>query len=192
MQWTLAELVDRATQALADIRVANGRVTEVPDGRLVRWYTTRGLLDRPLSGPGRTARYGPRHLLQLVAVKRLQAEGHRLVDIQHRLAGATDATLRGIAEPGDRARSAEPADLARFWAAPVAPMGHTTEAPADDSVIATDSVERVIRIGDVTVRLPYPGALSRDDLGRIAEAARPLLLVLTELRPAGTTEGAGQ
>jgi hypothetical protein len=183
MQWTLAELVDRAAAALADIRVANGRVTEVPDGRLVRWYTTKGLVDRPLAGPGRTARYGPRHLLQLVAVKRLQAEGHRLVDIQHRLAGATDASLRGIAEPADRAQ---------FWAAPVAAVGHTTEAPANDSVIATDSVERVIRIGDVTVRLPYPGALSRDDLGRIAEAARPLLQVLTELRPAGTTEGAGR
>src|SRR5258706_14785766 len=99
MQWTLAELVDEATRALADIRVANGRVTEVPDGRLVRWYTTKGLIDRPLSGPGRSARYGHRHLLQLVAVKRLQADGHRLVDIQHRLAGATDAHLRSIAEP---------------------------------------------------------------------------------------------
>ena len=182
MQWTLAELVDEATRALADIRVANGRVTEVPDGRLVRWYTTKGLVDRPLSGPRRSARYGHRHLLQLVAVKRLQAEGHRLVDIQHRLAGATDATLRSIAEP---------AAGERFWAAPVAAVGHTAEA-ANDSVMVNDSVERVIRIGDVTIRLPYPGELSRDDLGRITEAARPLLRVLAELRPAGTTEGAGQ
>src|SRR5512138_3859371 len=97
MSWTLDELAARAARALAGVRVANGRVTGLPDGRLIRWYATIGLVDRPLIGPGRSARYSERHLLQLVAVKRLQAQGHPLVEIQHRLAGATDATLRRIA-----------------------------------------------------------------------------------------------
>jgi DNA-binding transcriptional MerR regulator len=97
--WTLEELADRAAQALADadVRVANGRVTGVPDGRLIRWYATIGLVDRPTLGAGRVARYGHRHLLQLVAVKRLQAQGLPLTEVQRRLAGATDTTLRAIA-----------------------------------------------------------------------------------------------
>ncbi len=99
MTWTLEQLVEQATRALVDaeVRVANGRVTGVPDGRLIRWYATIGLVDRPLIGRGRVARYGTRHLLQLVAVKRLQAQGLPLTEIQLRLAGATDATLRRIA-----------------------------------------------------------------------------------------------
>jgi hypothetical protein len=96
----LEQLAEQAARALADaeVRVANGRVTGVPDGRLIRWYTTIGLLDRPLPGPGRVARYGPRHLLQLVAVKRLQAQGRPLAEIQLQLAGATDTMLRRIAD----------------------------------------------------------------------------------------------
>lgn len=98
--WTLAELADLAARALAQsgVRAASGRVTEVPDPRLIRWYATIGLLDRPTIGPGRVARYGRRHLLQLVAVKRLQAQGLSLAQIQHRLAGATDAQLRAVAQ----------------------------------------------------------------------------------------------
>ena len=99
MTWTLEQLAERAARALVDaeVRVANGRVTGVPDGRLIRWYTTIGLLDRPVIGPGRVAQYGPRHLLQLVAVKRLQAQGAPLAEIQLRLAGATDSALQRIA-----------------------------------------------------------------------------------------------
>jgi DNA-binding transcriptional MerR regulator len=97
--WTLAELAKRAARVLAEggVRAPSGRVTEVPDPRLIRWYTTIGLLDRPTIGPGRVARYGPRHLLQLVAVKRLQAQGLPLAQIQQRLAGATDDQLRAVA-----------------------------------------------------------------------------------------------
>lgn len=81
---------------------ANGRVREVPNERLIRWYTTIGLLDPPLGRRGRVALYGRRHLLQLVAVKRRQAEGLSIADIQAELAGATDAMLQsvaGLAEP---------------------------------------------------------------------------------------------
>jgi MerR HTH family regulatory protein len=97
--WTLDELARRAGQALAAdaVQAPNGRVRERPDGRAIRWYATIGLVDRPLVGPGRTARYGPRHLLQLVAVKRLQALGLSLAQIQAELTGATDATLRRVA-----------------------------------------------------------------------------------------------
>jgi hypothetical protein len=65
---------------------ANGRVRDVPNERLIRWYATVGLVDPPLSRRGRVARYGPRHLLQLVAIKRRQAEGRSLAEIQAELA----------------------------------------------------------------------------------------------------------
>ncbi len=102
--WTLDELVRRAALALAadDVRAPNGRVRDLPDGRAIRWYATIGLVDRPLASRGRTARYGPRHLRQVVAVKRRQAQGRTLAEIQAELAGATDAALAAAAHvPAD-------------------------------------------------------------------------------------------
>ncbi|WP_222709022.1 helix-turn-helix domain-containing protein [Nonomuraea sp. C10] len=96
--WTIGELAERAADALrAHARPLNGRVREVPGERLIRWYTTIGLVDPPLTRRGRIARYGRRHLLQLVAVKRLQAEGMSIADIQIALAGAADTTLEATA-----------------------------------------------------------------------------------------------
>ena len=98
-RWTLDELAGRVETALAvDYHgQASGRVRAVPDRRAIRWYTTIGLIDRPVAHRGRTALYGPRHLMQLVAVKRLQARGLPLVSIQQELAGATDAQLARVA-----------------------------------------------------------------------------------------------
>ena len=121
--WTIAELAELAAEALgtpralgADTSAAtsgpdgglddgpgagplrtNGRVRDVPNERLIRWYGTVGLVDPPLSRRGRVARYGRRHLLQLVAVKRRQAEGRSLAEIQVELAGVTDETLAAVA-----------------------------------------------------------------------------------------------
>jgi len=87
---------------------ANGRVRDVPNERLVRWYVTVGLVDPPLSRRGRVAQYGRRHLLQLVAVKRRQAEGRSLAEIQAELAGATDETLAVVARVPAGLAAAEP------------------------------------------------------------------------------------
>jgi DNA-binding transcriptional MerR regulator len=194
--WTLAELVARVAQALvtANVRAPNGRVTEVPDGRVIRWYATIGLVDRPSAMRGRTALYGPRHLLQLVAVKRRQAQGRTLAEVQRELAGATDDTLRAVAAiPADGERvlaeaSSEPlepslAPLApppaprrlspvssvprRFWAEPPAPTN-------DDTV----AVLHGVRLDGATLLLPVvPDA---GDLAAIHEAARPLLDLLRD------------
>ncbi|HKD96954.1 MAG TPA: MerR family transcriptional regulator [Micromonosporaceae bacterium] len=111
--WTLAELAERVAGALSsgyDGQV-NRRVTEVPDVRAIRYYTTLGLLDRPAEMRGRTALYGPRHLWQLVAIKRLQADGRSLAEIQQELTGAPDAALRRLAAIPDE----------QFWRRPPAP-----------------------------------------------------------------------
>jgi hypothetical protein len=131
--WTILELAERAAETLAAAQPAvpsadagspsgparaNGRVRDVPNERLVRWYVTVGLVDPPLSRRGRVAQYGRRHLLQLVAVKRRQAEGRSLAEIQAELAGATDEALAAVARVPDTrpAPEALPTAPARFWA----------------------------------------------------------------------------
>ncbi len=108
--WTLDELCAQAALALATDYPgqASGRVRDVPDRRMVRYYTTLGLLDRPAALRGRTALYGRRHLLQLVAIKRLQTAGLSLMEIQTRLLGQTDSALETIArllEPPEDSRA---------------------------------------------------------------------------------------
>ncbi len=120
------ELVERVREALAAEYpgAPNGRVRDVPDRRAIRWYTTIGLVDRPLGMRGRTALYGPRHLLQLVAIKRRQAEGRSLAADpgRVRLAHADDGLADAARVPADlldrrrpAAGSAGPARH-RFWA----------------------------------------------------------------------------
>jgi DNA-binding transcriptional MerR regulator len=97
--WTIDELTLAVATALADGYGGppNGRVRDVPDQRTVRYYTTLGLIDRPAEMRGRTALYGRRHLLQLVAIKKLQASGRSLADVQQALAGQTDTALAKVA-----------------------------------------------------------------------------------------------
>src|SRR6185312_11931268 len=100
--WT----IDQLSQLVAEVLSAdypgqsNGRVRQVPDVRTIRWYTSIGLLDRPAAMRGRTALYRRRHLAQIVAVKRLQADGLTLADVQRQLVGADDAALERIARLG--------------------------------------------------------------------------------------------
>ncbi len=79
------------------VSVGDERVRDVPNARVLRYYGTLGLLDRPLRYDGRKARYGFRHLLQVVAVKVLQSEGLPLSQIQELLAGrSTEELARSI------------------------------------------------------------------------------------------------
>ena len=139
--WTLDELVQRVAVCLADPAypgAPNGRVRDLPDRRAVRWYTTTGLVDRPAM-QGRTALYSPRHLLQVVAVERRQAEGRSLAEVQAELAGATDDTLRRVAaipeeviaaEPGEAPLPVRPSRRSRFWAEPPAAAPPVASATA--------------------------------------------------------------
>ncbi|WP_157530089.1 helix-turn-helix domain-containing protein [Microtetraspora niveoalba] len=95
--WTIGELAEQAAALLGAEPRRNGRVREVPNARLIRWYTTIGLLDPPLARRGRVALYSRRHLLQLVAIKRRQAEGLSIAAIQTELTGATDGMLERVA-----------------------------------------------------------------------------------------------
>jgi len=143
--WTLDQLARRVGSALSVDYPgqANGRVREVPDQRAIRWYTTIGLVDRPAAMRGRTALYGRRHLLQLVAIKRLQAAGLSLAEVQRELAGATDAQLERVArvpagEPAPRptVAAARPAFWRRAGELPAAAAGHGGLASVGEKVLA--------------------------------------------------------
>jgi DNA-binding transcriptional MerR regulator len=91
----LVAAVQQVLQRDGTDRGGDGRVAPVPDARTVRYYTTLGLVDRPRI-VDREARYGRRQVLQLAAIKRLQAEGARLADIQRQLYGQSDAELQAV------------------------------------------------------------------------------------------------
>jgi len=182
------ELLDRVRGALAAEYpgAPNGRIRDVPDRRAVRWYTTTGLVDRPSAMRGRTALYGPRHLLQLVALKRRQAEGHSLAAIQAELAGAADDDLAAVArvprellttEPPEPQKPARP----RFWAAapssPAAPSFPT--APSSPAALSSAPVREVggVALGGGAI-LVLPVRPSAADHAAIAAAAQPLLDLL--------------
>ncbi|HEX7304628.1 MerR family transcriptional regulator [Lentzea sp.] len=205
--WTLDELLDRVSAALtAEYPGApNGRVRDVPDRRAVRWYATTGLVDRPSAMRGRTALYERRHLLQLVALKRLQSEGRTLADVQAELAGADDTALAAIARvPEDLldAGDAPSPDRVRprFWAEPAAPRPPAADtappvpppAPAPSIPApppltppppvpapppAPAAALHGVALGGGAVVL-VPGTPTRADVADIAAAARPLLDLL--------------
>ncbi len=129
--WTLRELTAEVAAQLARNYEAadNGQVRAIPDERSIRYYTSLGLVDRPAAMRGRTALYGRRHLAQLVAIKRMQALGKSLAEIQRMLPAVDDATLSRIA--GVVLPDAAPARPGRadFWRAE--PEAAADEAPAE-------------------------------------------------------------
>jgi DNA-binding transcriptional MerR regulator len=78
---------------------SGGRGQEPVNPRLVRYYTTQGWLDRPLK-QGREARYTYRHLLQLLVLRRLLAEGYSASSIAGLIDGQPDGTLEQLLQGG--------------------------------------------------------------------------------------------
>jgi DNA-binding transcriptional MerR regulator len=183
--WTLDELCARVALSLSVgyEGQASGRVREVPDRRTVRYYTTLGLLDRPALR-GRTALYGPRHLAQLVAIKRLQARGLSLAEAQARLLGLTDRKLAELArlpadgEAGGAAEETAEAGRRRqaFWAAPPGPAAAAVEPAAPRALTGLPLAE------GVTLLLEAGRPPDEHDLEAVRAAAAPLLRLLRARR----------
>jgi DNA-binding transcriptional MerR regulator len=116
---TIGELAAASARLLLGEAQPSGRVNDAPDIRTIRYYTALGLVDPPHHFIDKKAQYGERHLLQLVAIKRLQRGGLALADVQRQLAGVSDARLRTIARIDEPAAGPVPAAVAtrdRFWA----------------------------------------------------------------------------
>lgn len=173
--WSIGELAERAADALrAQAQPVSGRVKEVPSERIIRWYTTIGLVDPPLTRRGRIAQYGRRHLLQLVAIKRMQARGQSIAEIQTALTGATDARLSQVAELAPPVGGNSERPRARFWA----------QRPKVESSPPNGRVVHGVRLAEgVTVLLDGAGRTpTAEDIEAVLAAAGPLLTVLEERR----------
>lgn len=189
--WTIDELGAQVALALSvDYDGAgSGRVRDVPDRRTIRYYTTLGLIDRPAEMRGRTALYGRRHLFQLVAIKRLQAKGRSLAELQAEMIGRSNVQLQRIAKlpesvdfrsANDRDEEAPATDepdrrRSSFWSespTPVAEQDNTPE-PILQGVALPDGV---------TLLVPAIRGIEPDDLEAIRAAAEPLLKILARRR----------
>lgn len=163
--WTIEELAAAAALALSrqDVGQASARVTSAPNPRTIRYYGARGLLDPPVRFRGRTAVYGTRHLTQLVAIKKLQAQGASLLQVQRRLTGLDDTSLSRLAGAEDPPTGAS--------AAVASPRPRPRQLSG-------------IRLHEnVTLMLEQPARpLDDDDLQAIAASAAPLLKLLQARR----------
>jgi len=181
-EWTIAELSREVEAALAVgyEPPSNGQVRAVPDKRAIRYYTSLGLLDKPAAMKGRTALYNQRHLQQLVAIKRLQAEGLSLSEIQTELTGVADGRLAQLAQlprvPATRRRKAKKAARDGFWRAAPADQAPPAPAPAPKRPVVT--MRRLIQLEiapGVNVSIDTNRNVDAEDAAALAAAAAPLL-----------------
>ena len=184
---TIDQLGEKVAEALSVDYAGpkNGQIRSIPDRRTIRYYTSLGLIDRPAQMKGRTALYAQRHLLQLVAIKRLQAQGLSLTEVQKRLAGASNAQLERVARlpevPEDQPAPQPPAQenvREDFWRTPESiaeaeahESQHTHHAPLMTG-IPLDPV------GALTLLLTPARAVLPQDLSALQEAATPLIEAL--------------
>jgi len=92
--WNARGLAAHATALVdaAGLRPTNASARAAPSARAIRFYVANGLLDRP-EGTGTAATYVYKHLLQLLAIKIRQREGHTLDVIKQEFLGVTGDTL---------------------------------------------------------------------------------------------------
>ncbi len=191
--WTIEELVERANRVLEQDPTLppNRRVSERLSPRIVRLYTTLGLLSRPVLR-GRTGFYGPEHLMQLIAVKRLQSEGYSLVEIQNLLLGAELGDISRIARVPEEMLSGNGQEVAarhcsrrrtRFWqASPVAEDSALAVLPPEPTKVTSTATWTVIPLDEAVQLLITTGVdIDADTMRELAEAAAPLRRVVAKI-----------
>src|SRR5262245_38440251 len=90
-----AELAAAAARLIGDLVPAQekGSVAEVPDERTVRYYLSEVLISPAFEKRGTASLYGYRHLLQLLVVKRLQADYLPIRKIKELIENKTESEL---------------------------------------------------------------------------------------------------
>ncbi|MEB3337653.1 MAG: MerR family transcriptional regulator [Leptolyngbyaceae bacterium] len=100
--WTLEEFVQITNELLPQFlpeSPGNTRVREEVTPRLVRHYSSLSMLDEPIKA-GREARYTYRHLLQMLLVRRLLAEGYGASAINQVAIAPDNAELEALLQGG--------------------------------------------------------------------------------------------
>jgi DNA-binding transcriptional MerR regulator len=198
IRWTIDELREAVAAALGEGYGGppNARVRDVPDQRTIRYYTTLGLIDRAAEMRGRTALYGTRHLLQLVAIKKLQAQGFSLAEVQQALVGQPSAAIARLAglSPGGmkEKRAQEPPPRRSFWKETPATARKsegvitrgTSARSAGSRTEITDHPQQLQGIQlapNVTLLVAGSRLLEDTDLAALRLASSALIEILTKL-----------
>ena len=154
----VAGLAVEAAKILSEsgLAQARGTVTELPDERTVRYYLTEGLLSPAEDKQGTASVFGYRHLLQLLVVKKLQAEHLPIRKIRDLVEGRTERELERLlgAEGGVAAKKNEALSyLEQLLTKPHA-------APPQQSPQASQSPRRAALIESLAQSAPQASASS--------------------------------
>ena len=102
-----AQLADEAARLVSQIvpRQERQSVSLVPDERTVRYYSAEGLLAPPEGKQGLNAVYGYQHLLQLLVIKRLQADHLPIRQIKQLVEGKQEVELEQLLDVNESSRA---------------------------------------------------------------------------------------
>ncbi|HEU4932051.1 MAG TPA: MerR family transcriptional regulator [Pyrinomonadaceae bacterium] len=120
----LLEFARVSEQLLAEMGLeqARGTVTSVPDERTIRYYMAEGLIQTPGEKQGTASLFGYLNLLQLLTVKKLQAEHLPIRKIRELVAGKSEQELEMLLGVGSvAAKKTRESDAKRYLESLLAP-----------------------------------------------------------------------
>jgi len=131
----LPEFARVGEQILAEMGLEQerGTVTSVPDERTIRYYMTEGLIQTPGERQGTASVFGYLNLLQLLSVKKLQAEHLPIRKIRELVAGKSEQELEimlGVRGTGGRKTEAKQYLETLLASAPSRPLSQPLDAAA--------------------------------------------------------------
>lgn len=130
-----------------ELQQQRGTVTSVPDERTIRYYLAEGLIQTPEEKQGTASVFSYLNLLQLLTVKKLQAEHLPIRKIRELVAGKSEQELETLL--GARGPSGKKTEAKRYLesllATPpsVPPMQAGAPAPPPPKLDASHSWQRV-------------------------------------------------
>ena len=120
----LLEFARAGEQILAEMGLeqARGTVTSVPDERTIRYYMAEGLIQTPGEKQGTASLFSYLNLLQLLTVKKLQAEHLPIRKIRELVAGKSEQELEMLLGVGGvAAKKSRETDAKRYLESLLAP-----------------------------------------------------------------------
>src|SRR4029078_12090171 len=120
----LPEFARVSAQILAemDLEQQRGTVTTLPDERTIRFYLAEGLIQAPEQKQGPASVLGYLNLLQLLTIKKLQAEHLPIRKIRELVAGKSEEELEMLLGVGSvAAKKSRDSDAKRYLESLLAP-----------------------------------------------------------------------
>jgi DNA-binding transcriptional MerR regulator len=144
----LPEFARVSGQLVADLQLEQqrGTVTSVPDERTIRYYLAEGLIQTPEERKGTASVFSYLNLLQLLTVKKLQAEHLPIRKIRELVAGKSEQeleTLLGVRGPSGKRTEAKRYLESLLAPAPTAPPTQDVAPPAQHLDASPHSWQRV-------------------------------------------------